>query len=81
MVATISGMAKTEQVRLDTELTRDARIVAAELFGESLPEFISRVVREVVEEKLPEAAKIINARAERPSRQSHPEAKPRGKKS
>lgn len=63
MAVTIERMAKTEQIRVPTDVTRDARICATELYGESLPEYVARVLREAVARDLRAAADRINERA------------------
>lgn len=63
MAATMTGMGKTEQIRLPAELVRDARICAQELHGESLPEYVTRALRDVVNREFPRAAAQIAKRA------------------
>ncbi len=54
---------QTEQVRIPTELTRDARIIAAEIYGESLPEVVARALSELIARDFPTASKKIAERA------------------
>ncbi len=60
---------KTEQVRIPADLAKDARVVSAEL-GESLPEYVSRVLRQAVQKDLPKVSKLIAKRAEQAGKAS-----------
>lgn len=63
MNATLSGMKKTEQVRLPVELLKDVRSTSSVL-GESSNDYIARVVREALRKDMPRAAKLLTKRAE-----------------
>jgi hypothetical protein len=63
MLATVGGMAKTEQVRIPKELADNARIVAT-AFGQSLPEYVTKLLEQSVVRDFPKAAKIVAKKAE-----------------
>jgi hypothetical protein len=78
MVANIVCMPKSEQVRIPTDVTKDARLVAAELYDESLPEYVARVLRAAVQQDMPAAVQKINERIKLPADPS-PDKKARRK--
>ena len=63
MNATLSGMKKTEQVRLPVDLLHDVRWTASVL-GESANDYIARVLRESLRRDMQKAAKLAAKRAE-----------------
>lgn len=75
VVAIISGMAKTEQVRVRTELTGKARHAAMALYGESLPDYVDRVLSEALARDFPAAVKILSEQVEGTARDNKPRRK------
>ena len=66
VVGTLDCMPKSsEQVRIPKSLTDSARIIAA-AFGETLPAYITRLVREGVKRDYPKATKKIVEKGENP---------------
>jgi hypothetical protein len=60
MLATISCMKDTEQVRIPKRLTDRARVIATTIYSESLPEYVARVLEEAVNRELPAARDKID---------------------
>lgn len=60
VVATLLPMKENEQVRVPTSLTGKARIVSQALHGESMPDYVARVLKEALDRDFPLAAKRIS---------------------
>lgn len=64
MAVTIDRMAKSEQIRVRSDLAKKARHVAMELHGESLPEYVERVLSEALARDFPATVKLLAEQVE-----------------
>ena len=65
MLGTLDTMAKgSEQVRIPSSVIADIRIIAA-AFGETIPSYVARILREASKRDYPKAVKKISERTER----------------
>lgn len=61
MEATLERMAKSESLRVPSEITRDIKVIAPAL-GETVPTYVARVLKEAVKRDHPKAMKKIAER-------------------